>query len=425
MKKTTLVILSFMTCTTWGQVNQAYETLRKSRGRVSSYPTVANERVLKRSRAPMVKYILAKKYFRGKQYEKALKALNGSIPVTHSAKPFALLLEGSSFAVLGKTRSAKSAFQRCISVSNDRMSETEDPNRLRQLSINRDYCIVGIPRVDFAAKNFEKANSMYLDLPKESYIWPEILFEEAWNSFYLRDFNRTLGKLVTYKAPVLNFIFNPETEVLRSMSYMELCLFDDAKNVVDEFYEKYNDDSVSIKRLLSKYGRNYKYFYLIMKSFENGKQSGNDLLNNYIAYLSKDAAYLELYQSFNKGKEEIRKIKMSSNSILKKIYLKNLKDALLLQRDLIGAYVRKTIVQFSRDLEKSFEGMSYIKLEILARKKDRIYNSTRSYGFRSRGDIQNLKRNDKQYFWNFNGEFWADELGDYVFSLKTECRDEK
>jgi hypothetical protein len=68
--------------------------------------------------------------------------------------------------------------------------------------------------------------------------------------------------------------------------------------------------------------------------------------------------------------------------------------------------------------------MSYIKLEILARKKDQIYQKRRSYGFRSRGDIQNLKRTDKQYFWTFNGEFWADELGDYVFSLKTECRDE-
>ena len=26
------------------------------------------------------------------------------------------------------------------------------------------------------------------------------------------------------------------------------------------------------------------------------------------------------------------------------------------------------------------------------------------------------------YLWTFNGEFWADELGDYVFSLKSECK---
>jgi hypothetical protein len=41
---------------------------------------------------------------------------------------------------------------------------------------------------------------------------------------------------------------------------------------------------------------------------------------------------------------------------------------------------------------------------------------------RARGDVAYLRRTDKQYFWTFNGEFWADELGDYVFSLKSECK---
>ena len=64
--------------------------------------------------------------------------------------------------------------------------------------------------------------------------------------------------------------------------------------------------------------------------------------------------------------------------------------------------------------------MSYIKLEVLARRKESLYSPDTSMN-RGRGDIRNLTRTDKQYFWNFNGEFWADELGDYVFSLKSEC----
>jgi hypothetical protein len=378
--------------------------------------------ILKKSHAPTIYYILAKKHFRYRRYNEALNTLNTRIPANHPTKPFALLLEGSAFAVLGKTNSAKASFRRCIDVSDDFLSQTTEPNRMRQLSINKDYCIVGIPRSDFAAKKYESANSMYLDLPKESYIWPEVLFEEAWNSFYLRDYNRTLGKLVTYKAPVLDYVFNPETDVLRSLTYMELCLFDDAGKVVDDFYQEYESDSTAMKKFLAKYGRNYKYYYLMMKSKKLGKRPGNKLLNNYLDYLLKDAAFVELLDNFNRGRNEIQKIKTSPNRKLKRIFLANLKQALLLQRDLIGAYVRKTIIQFTKELEKTFEGMSYIKLEILARKKDQIYNTTRSYGFRSRGDVKNIQRTDKQYFWTFNGEFWADELGDYVFSLKSECR---
>ena len=475
MNKRSIILIAMLSLfsfhLTHAQVERAFELLKRTRGNVDSYPEVAQflvndglyftataylkeymfrnqgssvrridnlldqvvtnigvkqfdimpTDVLERSHAPMIKYILAKKYFRNKQYDKTLRSLNAAIPANHPSKPFALLLEGSAFAVLGKKNSAQAAFRRCIEISNDALSLTKDANRLRQLSINKDYCIVGIPRVDFAAREYEDANSMYLDLAKDSYVWPEILFEEAWNSFYLRDYNRTLGKLVTYNAPVLHYVFNPETQVLKSMTYMELCLFDDARNVVDDFYKKYHEDSLGLKKFISRYGKNYKYYYLMMKSKKRGKNPGNRLLNNFLEYLLKDAALFELLDSFTAGRSEILKIKSSSDRHLKAIFLKNLKDALLLQRDLIGAYVRKTIVQFSNDLEKSFEGMSYIKLEILARKKDKIYNTTREHGFRSRGDIKNLIRTDKQYFWSFNGEFWADELGDYVFSLKSEC----
>ncbi len=72
-------------------------------------------------------------------------------------------------------------------------------------------------------------------------------------------------------------------------------------------------------------------------------------------------------------------------------------------------------------MKKAFEGLSYIKLEMLSLKKDSLYDVSSAQD-RMRGDIKNLQRNDRQYFWKFNGEFWADELGDYVFSLKSECR---
>jgi hypothetical protein len=33
-----------------------------------------------------------------------------------------------------------------------------------------------------------------------------------------------------------------------------------------------------------------------------------------------------------------------------------------------------------------------------------------------------VNRKDYQYLWNFNGEFWIDELGDYVFALESNCK---
>ncbi|TNF25043.1 MAG: hypothetical protein EP319_17095 [Deltaproteobacteria bacterium] len=381
---------------------------------------VMPSKFLARSNSPMIKYILAKKLFRTGDYNKVLDTLNAAIPANHPAKPYALLLEGSSFSILKKYKSAISSFKACVDKSESEMGRQSDKNRKQQLSINRDYCIVGVSRSQFANGEYEEANLSYLDLQKASHIWPEILFEEAWNSFYLRDYNRTLGKLVTYKAPVLHYIFNPEVEILRALTYMELCLWEDTKKVVDTFYAKYQNSHEEVLKFLKKHGKDYKYFYLMAKSYKNGKKPGNELLKNMVDFATKDPAFLELYENFHSGRNELEFVKKMRNKNFARILNINLKESMLLHRNLIGAYVRKSLHMMARQVDKTMQDMSYIKLEVIRYKKRELYQLANND--RSRGDIKNLQRTDKQYFWDFNGEFWADELGDYVFTLKSECR---
>lgn len=377
-------------------------------------------RALSRSNAQSLKYIQAKKYFSQSKYNRALKAVRGVYDENHPAKPFALLIEGSIYALLNKNKSAVFTFKKCIESSESRLSDTDDINEIKQLKMNRDYCIVGIPRAEFASGKFESAKSHYMDLPKNSHVWPEILFEEAWTSFYLKNYNRTLGKLVTYNAPIFDYLFNPEVDILTALTYMELCLWQDAKGVVDKFYKKYSADEKRLRNELRKAGKNYKYFYKIGKSRIDGKVSSNELKNTILKAVIGDTAYGEMYMSFQGSAKELSVLKEMPKSGFKRVLVKGLKDTLLTQRNLIGSYVRVGMHDYMSKMKRAFEGMSYIKLEVLARKKAQVYDINYNMNGK-RGDIKNIKRTDKQYFWDFNGEFWADELGDYVFSLKTAC----
>lgn len=379
--------------------------------------------ILEKSNAPTIRYILARKSFRQGKYDQALKYLNTKIEDWHPVKPFTLLLEGSIYSVSKREDQAYRAFRECIEISDSQISKGEDKDRVRQLKITRDYCVVGIARAQFSTQKFELAHSSYLDLPKASYIWPEILFEEAWNSFYLKDYNRTLGKLVTYKAPVFSYMFNPEVEVLKALSYMELCLWEDSKNTVENFYSKYEKENQGFKAFIDSLGKDYRQYYLLVKDREDGKFKNNPILSSALASIGRDPAYLELYNSFNSGKDEIEKLKSLPNDGLKSALNENLRESLSLQRNLIGSYIRGQLQLNAAQIVKAFEDMSYIKLEVLSKRKTELYEdvSLRDAG-RARGDIAHLRRTDKQYFWTFNGEFWADELGDYVFSLKSECK---
>ncbi len=330
-----------------------------SRVGVRQFESLSNS-LLERSSAPTMKYILAKKSFRQGKYDEALKYIDRRLDEDHPVKPFALLLEGSILAIQKKNDEAVKVFRECVDSTESRIKDELAPDRLKQLKITRDYCVIGIPRVQFAAQGFDRAYSSYLDLPKSSYIWPEILFEEAWTSFYLRDFNRTLGKLVTYKAPVMDYVFNPEIDVLNALTYMEMCLWGDSKKVVDNFYIKYERDFEDYRKFISSLGKDYRQYYLLIKDLKEDRLRVNSLIKSALKSISRDSTYIELFDSFDLGRIEIEKLKSIRDANFRAVLNNSLKEALTLQRNLIGGYIRGQLKLYENQMVRSFEDMSYI-----------------------------------------------------------------
>ena len=204
---------------------------------------------------------------------------------------------------------------------------------------------------------------------------------------------------------------------------MEMCLWEDSKKAVEDFYTNYENDNIGFKKIIVSLGKDYRLYYLLVKDRAEGKYRQNKILSTALAQIGRDPAYLELYNSFNEGREEIERLKNLPNDNLKAALNENLRESLSLQRNLIGSYIRGQLQLNAAQVTRSFEDMSYIKLEVLSKRKTELYEdvSLRTDN-KKRGDVAHLRRTDKQYFWTFNGEFWADELGDYVFSLKSECK---
>lgn len=371
---------------------------------------------LERSGAPTIRYILAKKYFRQGSYDNALRVVK-EIPSKHALYPFALLIEGSIHSINKNFKPAISALKDCLSESG---SGDDDLSKM-QLQVNHDYCLVGLSRARYASGEFKEAESQYQDLPKSSYVWPEILFEEAWNSYNLGDFNRTLGKLVTYKSPFFENIFNPEVDVLRALTFYRLCLYGDSKSAVDEFYGKYENDSNDIKTYLNRHARDYDFYFEESRKSAKGGVLQNDLLTKVMRSIVYDLTYRELYRSLKEAREELVLLRNRGNDQFIARLIKNNVETINKQKQIMGSYVRRKLLLKYAQIFKSFEQMSNIKLEVLAQRKAELYKDSNLE--RKRGDIKYLKRSEKQYFWSFNGEFWADELGDYVFALASECRE--
>jgi hypothetical protein len=376
--------------------------------------------VLARSRSGNIRYILAKRLFKTNRPQEAMSELN-KVGSDHSAYPYIAHMKGTIYSSLNRFPEAESQFRDCIKTSDSESSNTESNIQKQQLILNRDYCIAGVARTQFAHKNFQQAELNYLDIQKSSFVWPEILFEEAWTSYYVKNYNRTLGKLVSYKAPVFDFIFKPEVEVLKALTYLKMCLYDDAKKTADDFYTDLYQPSKDLRSFLQSRGKNYKYYFDLMASHEKDQPAPLPIIASILNSVEKEGAFIEMKDAFTRAITEYNKIGNNNSTGFRSKLLSNLKIVLDEYRTVLGAYVRAGMVMKYAELYSSFEGMSYIKLEILALRKERLYKTDISSGENKRGDIKYIERNDKQYFWTFNGEFWADELGDYVFALRSEC----
>jgi len=400
-----------------GDMENAFDTVLGNTGVkiLESLP----DQILRRSNASAIRYILGKRLAKQEKYMEALAEIN-RVSIGHYIYPFVANLKGAIHAAIGESDNAILDFKECIRISEDEESNTENLTVKEQLRTNRDICLAGISRVQFGRGDYKQAELTYLDVTKDSFVWPQILFEEAWTSYYLKNYNRTLGKLVSYKAPVFDFIFKPEIEVLNALTYLKMCLYDDAKKTVDQFYSDNLKESKDLKSFLLAKGKNYKLYYELVADIEAGKSLPLPMLERILHSVKKDSATLEIKGSITGAIYEYNRLRKNRQSSMKSNLMKNVQTLVDEYRSTLGSYVRSTLIAKYGELVSAFQGMSYIKLEVLAQRKDKLYQSSRPGG-NKRGDVKYIQRNDKQYFWTFNGEFWADELGDYVFALGSEC----
>jgi tetratricopeptide (TPR) repeat protein len=401
-----------------GDLEDAFDKMLYVTG-VKPFETLP-EGILARSQSGNIRYILAKRLFKMNRLQDALDQLN-KVNGDHPAYPFVANMKGTIYSSMGNTKEAETQFKDCVRVSGKESRGADSNLQKNQLLLNRDYCIAGVARVQFAAKNYSQAELNYLDLQKGSFVWPEILFEEAWTSYYVQNYNRTLGKLVSYKAPVFDFVFKPEVEVLKALTYMKMCLYEDAKKTADNFYSDLFEPSKDLRRFINSRGKDYRYYYNLMSDHEQSKGLPLPVLDPILKSIRKEGAFIEMKGAFSTAISEYSQLRKKPNSGFRTNLINNLKTVLDDYRTVLGAYVRTGLVSKYSELYSAFESMSYIKLEILALRKERLYQTEGPVENTKRGDVKYIQRNDKQYFWTFNGEFWADELGDYVFALRSEC----
>lgn len=374
---------------------------------------------LSHSKSPGSSYLRGLRYFDQKKFKEAVKIL-GEVPDRHPLKGESLYFTGYSHYALGEKLKALDALIGCQKEVEYSLAKESDKKKRRFYQVMSERCLVGQARIHYKSENYILSMQAYEKIDKRSYIWPNILLEKAWNSYVERDFNRSLGLLVTYKSPLLGDYFFPEAEVLRALNYFELCLYDDSLKVVTHFHEKYAERSAGLVELLSK-KHSPSFFYEQMFAEESVVKI--PFFQNLLNQIKKKPRFNFTLWNLRRLLSEQKRMRKKQQNQLTTSLLKSL-DAMGDElKKSINNYIVSKLTRFTNEMNRFSEEMYNINLEVFLMQKNIAYESKLGQEVRKRGGLENVKRKKNQYYFTFNGEFWADEIGDYSFGLKSACKE--
>ncbi|MFT6070674.1 MAG: tetratricopeptide (TPR) repeat protein [Bacteriovoracaceae bacterium] len=380
--------------------------------------------ILGKHNSQAMSFVLGIKEFNKNRFKSAIKALR-NIKRGHKFGPEKYMMMGASQNFLARYSEATSSYKNCMRTAEVSSKASSHEKLKRYYDILAESCLIHLARMEYKRNDYKKAVQAFQDIPKTSYRWPALLLEKAWGNYYLADYNRTLGLLVTYKSPLLKSYFYPEAEVLTALSYYRLCLYDDALKTIEQYHNVYKARSDALKGILVKYKKSHTFFLKMMMQPIEKLEEKNPFIRNLMTQTRKKIKFNLDLANYKKVSNEYKYLKKKKQSQ----FISKLTEAVKRSKDWqtrhLNHYIKKEMFDFLNDVHRFSYEMFNIKLEIMFKKRDLLYKNKTLISDRGRGSIDNLNRSQSEHFYDFRGAFWADELGDYSFGLKSNCEEVK
>ena len=412
-----------------------------------------------------IHYMLGERLYKMQKRGESLDFL-GTVKKGNRDYPKSQYLQGMIF--LGRSAGAKADYERAIeSFENVRKAIAKDSadesrrnlRELATLALARIYYEMGAqlpaedpkdetkPNLD-KQKLMGKSIELFKEIPRFSTHWSEALYERAWADILIpmqgknakgqatvtQAYGKSLGALHAVHAPYFVKEYWPESYILKSIVYFYNCHFDSVYKVLGTLQKEYEPISTVMERLLKNTGvADEAYDELLYDSLKADRgaaelvkaDSSQLLIPGRVArYLSRDPQWKKLSYFTDEIHREAKFIKsnktLSGGEVGHEMLLlidKNEKQF----KAVAGRWVRRQLTDTQNYLQSYINRATIVKLETETAEKEWL-EMGRSI---DKGPRARLPRpyipNDKFQYFNFNGEYWADELGYYQYSIRTEC----
>ena len=303
-------------------------------------------------------------------------------------------------------------------------------NRLGNAEWLREQATINIARIHYEAKDFVRAIASYAKIPRNSDNWLTALFEASWAFFLMEKPNNTLGNIHTLHSPFFDNRFFPESYILQAVTFLRLCQFEQVKNSVDAFKTRYTPVLSELSKILDEAKTNPNKMVDWVRAYNSQSlQVYRNAWPIFDALARTDVARQMLSFVANVDKEllilEGTPEAWRSTGLRGTLneFLNGKKAAIVKDAGRALYQESQFYLQYLSDLSEQTKlihaELMLGKIEQL-RRKLQIRTTPKKENFI--GGMQPLVIGQNLEYWPFEGEYWEDELGGYVYNIESQCK---
>lgn len=334
-------------------------------------------------------------------------------------------------------------------------------------------------RIQFQKSMYKEAFQSYLKVDKSSPLWLQAMVESAWTQILGEDYEGAAGNMFSLHTDFFKNAFSPESYVVRTVGYLNLCQYGDGVQVLNEMRQKYSPWKQKLESYKTSHKASIAYYDTVKSWAKNSDLKEVDgLPRSFIVELARHPGFVSIQKQINNYEDEIQRFNNISLTLLKteKDLLEKQTEA---NKQLVAAKKQSPTSSQVQDAEKkllsyriqyhiakkartSIKNLRTTGIARIEKEKDELrqqagkvlsdnysqmvaglnrvldQNDVLQYELYSGagehiryqmagGEVNAKERpelkveKEKSLNWKFKGEIWEDEVGHYRSSLKNVC----
>lgn len=282
----------------------------------------------------------------------------------------------------------------------------------------RNLAALNVARAYYSTGDYAQAITWYAKVERPSPYWLDTQFERAWAHFRGNDMNGALAMLFNHDAPFFEDDFHPEADLLRAYALFMMCKFPQASKEMDAFVSRYT----AMRDELAAVSTAPADAYADAAAFRRGEPSR---LPAYVlgpfAHEERFGDAIRAIERADREAEQAAALPGRAGALARQLIVEQRDE----RRTVEGQRVLDRVAAARAELDGMLSGIEITRLDLL-NLETQMYERAAATGVLDYGDrvgkLRDLRKRKKGFrVWPWQGEYWADELGWFVFDARPDC----